>query len=443
MKNSSEMSEIELREHIVSLSREYAVRFHTPPEFQAGTTPVPVSGKVIGEDEMANLINSCLDFWLTTGDFNKKFEQQMRSVVGRKNVVTCNSGSSANLLALTSLTSPLLGSKALKPGDEVITCATGFPTTVNPILNNNLVPVFLDAEIPTYNIDVNFLEEALSSKTKAIMVAHTLGNPFDVDAIMAFAQKHDLYVIEDTCDALGAEYKGKKIGTFGDISTLSFYPAHHITMGEGGAVYFDNPKLKRIVESLRDWGRDCWCPSGCDNTCKKRFDWQLGELPEGFDHKYTYSHLGYNLKITDMQAAIGLAQIPKLNSFVAKRNSNFKFLLNNLKVCEDVLILPKATKNSTPSWFGFPITLKTTSGLNRNDFVRFLNSKNIGTRLIFGGNLTKQPYMLGRKFRVVGDLKNSDKIMNDTFWVGVYPGLNEESLSFVVDAIKEFLLLNK
>jgi len=388
---------------------------------------------------MRSLVDSCLDFWLTGGRFNTKFEQMMRPVLGRKTVLTCNSGSSANLLAMTALTSPILGDRALQPGDEVITCATGFPTTVNPSFNNNLVPVFLDVDIPTYNMKVDALEEALSPRTRAIMLAHTLGNPFDLDAVMAFAKKYDLFVIEDTCDALGATYRGQKVGTFGDLGTLSFYPAHHITMGEGGAVYCDSPKLKRALECLRDWGRDCWCASGKDNTCKKRFDWQLGELPHGFDHKYTYSHLCYNLKITDMQAAIGLAQIPKIDSFVAARRHNFEFLKNALKEYENIFILPEPTPNSDPSWFGFPLTIRKGAGIERDNLVKHLNESKIGTRLLFGGNLLKQPYMLGRQYRTSGDITNADIVMNDTFWVGVYPGLNEVSLSYIVDSIEKFV----
>ena len=433
------MSEAQLRETILELSEHYAKSFHAPRAFEPGLSAVPVSGKVIGGDEMRSLVDSCLDFWLTGGRFNTKFEQRMRPVLGRKTVLTCNSGSSANLLAMTALTSPILGDRALQPGDEVITCATGFPTTVNPSFNNNLVPVFLDVDIPTYNMKVDALEEALSPRTRAIMLAHTLGNPFDLDAIMTFAKKHDLFVVEDTCDALGATYDGQKVGTFGDLGTLSFYPAHHITMGEGGAVYCDSPKLKRALECLRDWGRDCWCASGQDNTCKKRFDWQLGELPHGFDHKYTYSHLGYNLKITDMQAAVGLAQIPKIDEFVAARRRNFTFLKSALSEFENVFILPEATAKSDPSWFGFPLTVRPDSGVGRDDLVKYLNDKKIGTRLLFGGNLLKQPYMLGRHYRTSGDIVNADTVMNDTFWIGVYPGLDEASLGYIVETIGAFI----
>lgn len=438
-KKYQSMSEAELREAILELSEYYTKSFHAPQAFEPGISPVPVSGKVIGGDEMRSLVDSCLDFWLTGGRFNTKFEQRMRPVLGRKTVLTCNSGSSANLLAMTALTSPILGDRALQPGDEVITCATGFPTTVNPSFNNNLVPVFLDVDIPTYNMKVDALEEALSPRTRAIMLAHTLGNPFDLETIMTFAKKYDLYVVEDTCDALGATFDGQKVGTFGDLGTLSFYPAHHITMGEGGAVYCDSPKLKRALECLRDWGRDCWCASGQDNTCKKRFDWQLGELPHGFDHKYTYSHLGYNLKITDMQAAVGLAQISKIDEFVAARRRNFAFLKSALAEFENIFVLPEATAKSDPSWFGFPLTVRSDSGLNRDDLVKYLNDKKIGTRLLFGGNLLKQPYMLGREYRTSGEIVNADIVMNDTFWVGVYPGLDENSLGYIVEKIGSFI----
>ena len=440
MKKSYEnMTEAEMREAIMDMAEVYADKFHAPRDFDPGFSPVPVSGKVIGGTEMRSLIDSALDFWLTSGRFNTKFEQRMRAVLGRKVVLTCNSGSSANLLAMTALTSPELGDRALQPGDEVITCATGFPTTVNPSFNNNLVPVFLDVDIPTYNIKTEALEEALSPRTRAIMVAHTLGNPFDLKTIMDFAKKHDLYVVEDTCDALGAEYDGKKVGTFGDIGTLSFYPAHHITMGEGGAVYCDSPKLKRALECLRDWGRDCWCDSGKDNTCQKRFEWQLGELPYGFDHKYTYSHLGYNLKITDMQAAVGLAQIPRIGEFVEARRQNYAFLRKQLEALEAYFILPEATPNSNPSWFGFPLTVRKEAGFTRDDLVKHLNDKKIGTRLLFGGNLLRQPYMLGRTYRTAGDIVNADIVMNDTFWIGVYPGLNEESLGYMFEVIDGFI----
>ena len=432
-------TERDLRNQIIGLAREYADLFHSKKDFIAGTSPVPVSGKVIGADEMENLISSSLDFWLTSGRFNTDFEVKLAKYIGIKKVLTCNSGSSANLLALTSLTSPLLGDKALQPGDEIITCATGFPTTVNPILNNNLVPVFLDVELPGYNIDVELLEEAITPRTRGIMLAHTLGNPFNLGEIMKVVRKHNLYLIEDTCDALGATYNGKKVGLFGDVATLSFYPAHHITMGEGGAVYCQNTKIGRALECLRDWGRDCWCAAGMDDTCKKRFQWQLGELPHGFDHKYTYTHLGYNLKITDMQAAIGLSQLNKLDDFIEKRRSNFSFLHQMLSEFEDVFIMPKATPNSEPSWFGFPLTVRETAPFSRDSIVKYLNANKIGTRLLFGGNLVRQPYMLGRDFRKVGSLDYADIVMKDSFWIGVYPGLSNKELTYMYEVMKSFL----
>ena len=436
--NFDSMTQDEARSLLLSLSRQYAEKFMAQDKFSLNSPLVPVSGKVVGADELSSLVDASLDLWLTTGRFNTKFEQKMRPVVGRKTLLTCNSGSSANLLALTALTSPLLGKDALKPGDEVITCATGFPTTVNPIISNGLVPVFVDVSLPTYNIDVSRLEDALSAKTKAVMVAHTLGNPFDLSAVVAFCEKHGLFLIEDTCDALGSLYDEKKVGTFGDLATLSFYPAHHITMGEGGAVYFDKPIYKRIVESLRDWGRDCWCEPGNDNTCKKRFEWQLGELPCGYDHKYTYSHLGYNLKITDMQAAVGLAQIAKIGDFVERRISNFQYLKEGLSQFSKHLVLPRATHGSKPSWFGFPISVKETDKFTRDDLVKYLNANGIGTRLLFGGNLVRQPYFIGRDFRKIGDLSNADFVMRNTFWIGVYPGLSEQALSYVVSVFENF-----
>src|ERR1051325_1425630 len=352
--------------------------------------------------------------------------------------ITTNSGSSANLLAATALTSHLLEDGALKPGDEVITCATGFPTTVNPLIQNGLVPVFLDVELGTYNIDVRLLEEAVTPRTRAIMIAHTLGNPFDLDAVTALAKKHDLLLVEDCCDALGATYRGKGVGTFGTLGTLSFYPAHHITMGEGGAVLCNSMIFKRIVESFRDWGRDCYCDPGKDNTCKRRFDWKLGELPYGYDHKFTYSHLGYNLKITDMQAAVGLAQLDRLDEFVATRRRNWQYLRDGLRDLENVFILPVPTANSDPSWFGFCLTVRPEASLDRNDLLVYLNNeRKVGTRLLFGGNLTRQPYMLGRNFRVVGDLHNSDLVMNRTFWVGLYPGLTRDHLDHTIASIHD------
>lgn len=426
----------QIREEILRLVELYADTAHAPRPFEAGVSPVAVSGRVYGAREMSLLVDSALDFWLTTGRFNDEFETRLARFIGARYCLTCNSGSSANLLAVTALTSHLLGDRRLVPGDEVITCATGFPTTVNPILQNNLVPVFLDVEIPTYNIDVRHLEAALSSRTRAIVVAHTLGNPFDLDAVTRFAQKHDLFLVEDCCDALGATYDGRMVGTFGDVGTLSFYPAHHITMGEGGAVFSGSSRLKRALESLRDWGRDCYCGPGQDDTCKKRFDWKLGDLPHGYDHKYTYSHLGYNLKITDMQAAVGVGQLDRLDGFIALRKRNYALLMDGLRSFEDRLVLPEATLRSEPSWFGFPITMRDAG--RRNDLLKHLNRRRIGTRLLFGGNLTRQPYMLERSFRTVGDLQASDRVMHDTFWVGVYPGITPDAVEYMVDCIAEF-----
>jgi Predicted pyridoxal phosphate-dependent enzyme apparently involved in regulation of cell wall biogenesis len=425
----------ELREEILTLAAAYADLVHGPKPFVAGQSGVQVSGKVLGSQEMRYLVDSCLDFWLTTGRFNDEFEARLAKLTGTACTLTTNSGSSANLLALSALTSPMLKDKALKPGDEVITCATGFPTTVNPSLQNGLVPVFLDVELGTYNMDVSQLEAALSERTRAIMVAHTLGNPFNLDVITAFAQKHDLFLVEDCCDALGATYRGKPVGTFGIFGTLSFYPAHHITMGEGGAVLINRLIHKRMVETFRDWGRDCYCAPGKDDTCKRRFDWKLGDLPKGYDHKYTYSHLGYNLKITDMQAAVGLAQLERLDEFVAARRANWQYLTDGLKDLEDILILPVATEHSDPSWFGYCLTLRENAPVDRDTLVKRLNAARIGTRLLFGGNLVRQPYMKGRNYRTVGDLTNSDIVMNRTFWIGVFPGLTTDHLDYVLDAI--------
>jgi CDP-6-deoxy-D-xylo-4-hexulose-3-dehydrase len=377
-----------------------------------------------------------LDGWLTTGRFNTEFEKRLASYIGVKHLITVNSGSSANLVAFSTLTSERLGNRAIKPGDEVIGVAAGFPTTVNPVLQFGAIPVFVDVDLATYNIDATKIEAAISSKTKAIMLAHALGNPFNLDIVTELCKKYNLWLIEDCCDALGATYKGQMVGTFGDIATLSFYPAHHITMGEGGA------ELKQIAESFRDWGRDCYCPPGKDNTCNKRFCWKLGDLPEGYDHKYIYSHVGYNLKITDMQAACGLAQLERLEGFIAQRRSNFSYLRERLASCKDFLHLPEATPGSDPSWFGFPLTLRKDSGVNRVDLLNYLDQHKIGTRLFFGGNLTKQPYMLGKNYRVSGDLYNSDTIMNHTFWLGVFPGLGTEQLAYVVEKIEEFFGVN-
>lgn len=384
------------------------------------------------------MVDAALDGWLTTGRFNAAFEHKLAAYLGVSHLLTCNSGSSANLLALSALTSPLLGERALRPGDEVITAAAGFPTTVNPILQNGLVPVFIDSDIPTYNPTPESIVAAIGPRTRAIMLAHTLGNPLAIAEIRKIADQHDLWLVEDCCDALGSTYQDQKVGTFGDIGTLSFYPAHHITMGEGGAVFTSNGLLKRIIESIRDWGRDCWCNPGCDNTCGKRFDWQQGELPAGYDHKYVYSHAGYNLKITDMQAAIGLAQLGKLDSFIHKRRQNFTYLNDKLRLLDEYLILPEATQHSSPSWFGFPLTLRETAGCDRVDLLRFLDQRKIGTRLMFAGNLTRQPYFLGRTYRISGELHHADAIMERTFWVGIWPGLNSEHLDFIAHSINEF-----
>lgn len=431
-----------IKQQILNLVDQYSALHFAERPFQAGSSVIPPSGKVLGASELKNMVEASLDGWLTTGRFNKAFERRFAEYVGVSYALTTTSGSSANLLALTALTSHKLGARALKPGDEVITVAAGFPTTVNPILQNCMVPVFVDVDIPTYNIDPNKIEAAVSSKTKAIMVAHTLGNPFDLDAVMAVAKKLDLWVIEDCCDALGSRYKGQHVGTFGHIATCSFYPAHHITMGEGGMVFTKNRDLRTIIESFRDWGRDCYCAPGCDNTCGKRFGQQLGTLPAGYDHKYTYSHLGYNLKITDMQAACALAQIDRLPGFIDARKRNFAFLSERLKSCEKLLILPEATVGSEPSWFGFPVTLRETAGVNRVELLKYLDRYKIGTRLLFAGNLTRQPYFEGRSYRISGDLANTDKVMNDTFWIGVYPGLNEEKLNFLAGKIEQFFGVN-
>ncbi len=439
MKMAQDCDEPQLRGLILDLVGQYARSFHAPKPFVAGQSPVPVSGKVYGEADMRSLVDSSLDFWLTTGRFNDEFERKLAARLGVKHALTTNSGSSANLLALSTLTSHYLRGEALKPGDEVITVATGFPTTVNPALQYGLVPVFVDVDIPTYNVKPEMIEAAVSDRTRAIMIAHTLGNPFDIAEVMRVAEKYGLFVIEDTCDALGATYNGQHVGTFGDIGTLSFYPAHHITMGEGGAVFTDKPRLKRVIESMRDWGRDCWCAPGMDNTCGKRFARKLGSLPTGYDHKYTYSHAGYNLKITDMQAAVGVAQLDRVDEFVAARRRNFALLTEALKPLEDVLILPEATPNSDPSWFGYPITIRPESGLLRDELTQWLDANRIGTRLLFGGNLLRQPYMRHREYRVVGELTNADLVTHHTFWIGLYPGLTEDHIAFQVDMIRRFV----
>ena len=411
-------------------------------DFDPSHTAIPASGKVIGRPEIGNMIDASLDGWLTTGRFNAEFQERLAKFLGVTHVLTVNSGSSANLIAFAALTSPKLGDRAVKPGDEVITVAAGFPTTVNPILQHGAVPVFVDVDIPTYNIDVSQLEAALSEKTRAIMLAHTLGNPYDVYAVADFARRHKLWLVEDCCDALGATFAGQLVGTFGDIATVSFYPAHHITMGEGGALFTSNPELKTIAESFRDWGRDCYCAPGEANTCGKRFCWKLGDLPYGYDHKYTYAHIGFNLKITDMQAACALAQMDRLEGFIAARKRNFNFLKDRLRSVEDFLILPEATPGSDPSWFGFLLTLREGAHTRRVDLLEYLDQYKIGTRLLFAGNLTRQPSMKGRNYRVAGDLVNTDKIMNDTFWIGVYPGLSEQMLDFVAGKIEAYFGVN-
>lgn len=428
----------EIRGAISKLVQDYADIAYAPQPFVPGLSAVPVSGKVLGAKELQLMVEASLDGWLTTGRFNTEFERRLADYLGVKHVLTVNSGSSANLVAFSTLTSPRLGDRAIKPGDEVIGVAAGFPTTVNPILQFGAVPVFVDVDLATHNIDASKIEAAISPKTKAIMLAHSLGNPFNLEVVVALCKKHKLWLIEDCCDALGATYNGQLVGTFGDISTLSFYPAHHITMGEGGAVFTNNSDLKLIAESFRDWGRDCYCPPGKDNTCNKRFCWKLGQLPEGYDHKYTYSHLGYNLKITDMQAACALAQLDRVDEFIAARKANFAYLKNRLKGCEEFLHLPEATPQSDPSWFGFPLVLKETSGAKRVDLLNYLDQNKVATRLLFAGNLTRQPYMIGRNFRISGELVNTDVVMNQTFWIGVFPALTTEHLDYMCEKLEEF-----
>jgi len=428
-----------LRNKISNLVKKYSDLEFKKRKFVPGKTTIPPTRKVIGDLELQNMVEASLDGWLTAGRFNKNFEEKLSKFIGIKQLITVNSGSSANLIAFSTFTSPKLKERAIKPFDEVITVAAGFPTTINPIVQFGAVPVFVDVKIPSYNIDETLIEEAITPKTKAIMIAHTLGNPFNLKVVKSICEKNNLWLIEDSCDALGSTYEGKMVGTFGDIATLSFYPAHHITMGEGGAVFTNSIKLKMIAQSFRDWGRDCYCEPGKENTCGKRFDWKLGDLPKGYDHKYIYSHAGYNMKITDMQAACGLAQISRVKKFIKSRKSNFKYIYNSLKTHEEFLILPEATENSDPSWFGFPITLRDNLSVTRNQLLRHLDEKKIGFRLLFSGNATKQPYMLEKKFRVVGNLNNTSTIMNNTFWIGVYPGLIHEELDFVVNQIKKFV----
>lgn len=429
----------DLRRQILDLVAQYHDAKFTAREFRPGESPVPVAGRVFDAAEIVELVDSSLDFWLTTGRFADQFEREFARWIGIRHALLCNSGSSANLLALSALTSESLGARRLKPGDEVITAAAGFPTTVNPAIQNGLTPVFVDVELGTYNADVGRVEEAIGPKTRAIMLAHTLGNPFDLGAIVDLAARHDLWLIEDNCDALGSTYDGRLTGTFGDLATFSFYPAHHLTMGEGGCVATGNSRLKTLVESFRDWGRACWCAPGADNTCGKRFDWQLGELPAGYDHKYIYSHIGYNLKATDMQAAVGVAQLKKLPGFIAARKQNWQRLYDRLKPWEEHLILPRAMPRSDPSWFGFPITVKQDAPFSRLELVRFLESRRIGTRQLFGGNLTRQPAYRNVPFRVVGSLANADFAMRNTFWIGVYPGLSEAMIDYVGELFADFM----
>jgi CDP-6-deoxy-D-xylo-4-hexulose-3-dehydrase len=428
----------QLREQILELTAEYHREAFPTRDYQPGKSSVPVSGKVIDGADLRSVVDSALDCWFTTGRFAKAFEKKLARFIGVRGCSLVNSGSSANLVALTALTSPKLGDRRLKPGDEVITVAAGFPTTVNPIIQNNLVPVFLDVTLPTLEMDVSQLESALGPRTRAIMIAHTLGNTFDLDAVMAFARKHKLWVVEDCCDALGSTYRGRKVGTFGDLATLSFYPAHHITMGEGGAVLTDTPLLQTLVESFRDWGRDCWCEPGVDNTCGKRFDWELGTLPCGYDHKYTYSHVGYNLKATDMQAALGLSQLDHLEHFIQSRRDNFRYLREALEPLEDVLMLPVATEGADPSWFGFPLGVRADAPFTRDQLVRALEAEKIGTRLMFAGNLLRQPAYQEIEFRQIGTLPNTDYVMRNVLWLGVFPGLTRPMLDHVAGTISRF-----
>ncbi|MBX9668271.1 MAG: lipopolysaccharide biosynthesis protein RfbH [Candidatus Obscuribacterales bacterium] len=432
------MEKNELRQKILELVRDFHAQEWPATKFQPGDTFIPYAGRVFDDAELVHLVDASLDFWLTTGRFAARFERQFADYLGNLYAILCNSGSSANLLAMSALTSPKLKDRQLVEGDEVITVAAGFPTTVNPIIQNRLVPVFVDVDLATYDANIEEVEAAVGPKTRAIFLAHTLGNPFDIEAIQKIARDNNLWLIEDNCDALGSKYGGKRTGSFGDISTVSFYPAHHITMGEGGCVSTKDPHLKIIIESFRDWGRDCYCAPGKDNTCGKRFDWQLGSLPEGYDHKYIYSHIGYNLKLTDMQAAIGLAQLAKLPDFVEKRKHNWKYLREGLKDFEEHLILPEATKNSDPSWFGFVLTVRPESPVKRRDLVNHLESKKIATRHIFGGNIIRQPAYQNIEMRVVGELKNTDVVMNNSFVLGVYPGIGDDAIDYMIDNCRQF-----
>jgi len=438
MSSANTQTPDELRQQIATLVKQYYKAAFPTTDFVPGVSELPVTGKVFDERELQHLVDSALDFWLTTGRFAAQFEDKFAEAMGVRHALLCNSGSSANLLALSALTSPRLKHRALRDGDEVITTAAGFPTTVNPIIQNRLIPVFVDVEIGTYDATPEIIESAIGPRTRAIMMAHTLGNPFQADEIRAIADQHDLYLIEDACDAVGATVHGKPVGSFGDLATASFYPAHHITMGEGGCVLTKNGVLKQIVESLRDWGRDCWCAPGKDNTCGRRFDWELGALPHGYDHKYIYSHIGYNLKLTDMQAAVGVAQLEKLPSFISQRRKNFTYLLQRLKGLEEYFILPRATAGSEPSWFGFPLTIRPDSRINRPELINHLESQKIRTRLLFGGNLLQQPAYQGIPHRVVGTLDNAQLIATSTFWVGVYPALTTNMLDHIVDELHQY-----
>ena len=428
-----------IRQQISKLVDEFAAIALAPQVFLPGVSMVPPSGKLLDSTELKMMVEASLDGWLTTGRFNEEFQNKLAAFIGVKHLITVNSGSSANLVAFSTLTSPKLGDRAIRQGDEVIGVAAGFPTTVNPILQYGAVPVFVDVDIHTHNIDASKIEEAITPKTKAIMLAHSLGNPFNLDMVTSLCKKYGLWLIEDCCDALGSTYRGKMVGTFGDIATLSFYPAHHITMGEGGAVFTNSDELKTIAESFRDWGRDCYCPPGKDNTCGKRFCWKLGGLPEGYDHKYTYGHLGYNLKITDMQAACGLAQLEKAQNFIKVRKENFAFLKERLSDCQEFIHLPEATEHSDPSWFGFPITLRANCPVSRLDLLTYLDQNKVGTRLLFAGNLTRQPYMEKQKFRISGELANTDNVMSNTFWIGVQPSLTKEMLEYAAQKIEAYL----
>ena len=435
----SELKKDALRQQILSLVGEYYSEAFPKKPFLGGISQIPVSGKVFDESELTNLVDSSLDFWLTSGRFSQEFEEQFAKVMGVKHAMLCNSGSSANLLAVSALKSDRLGERALVDGDEVITMAAGFPTTVNPIIQNRLIPVFIDCELGTYDATAENIQAAVSPKTRAIVMAHALGNPFNLDAVMSIAKENNLFVIEDSCDAVGATYDGKPVGSFGDLSTASFYPAHHVTMGEGGCVQAKTASMRKIVESLRDWGRDCWCPTGHDDTCGRRFDWQLGALPYGYDHKYTYSHIGYNLKLTDMQAAVGVAQLKKLPEFIAARRKNFNRLYQGLKKYEEFFILPQTTPKSEPSWCGFLLTVRPGAPFTRFEIVQHLESRRVATRQLFGGNLLAQPAYQNIEHRISGDLTNTEIVSTNTFWIGVFPGLTDEMIDFMIATIHEFM----